>query len=275
MTKEMSSFYDFGPFRVDVADRLLWQGKEVVPLTPKAFDLLLVLVESGGRVLSKEDLMRRLWPDSFVEDANLSHNIYKVREALGEKQNGHTYIETLPRRGYRFVATVTEIVSSLADEVGGAADLVVQEHSRARITIEEELIPTPSESEPVQEPMLVTAKGSKIRQKQRSTVMIGIVVVVLGVVTAGYFAWTRNDKQPVNSSRPVQSLAVLPFRQLTPGTDDYIGLGLTDALITRLSGLQQIIVRPTSSVLKFNRSDNDVAAIGHELNVTAVLDGSV
>src|SRR5262249_36127659 len=122
MSKEMNGFYRFGPFRVDLADRLLWRGEDIVPLTPKSFDLLLVLVESGGRVLSKEDLMRRLWPDSFVEEANLSHNIYKVREALGERQNGQTYIETLPRRGYRFLAKVTEILSPLADEVGGAAD---------------------------------------------------------------------------------------------------------------------------------------------------------
>src|SRR6476660_9937368 len=107
MSSNSRHFYDFGPYRVDGAERLLLRGEEVVPLTPKAFEMLLVLMESNGRVLTKEELMKRIWPDSFVEEANLSHNIYKLREALGEASNGEKYIETLPRRGYRFVARVT------------------------------------------------------------------------------------------------------------------------------------------------------------------------
>jgi DNA-binding winged helix-turn-helix (wHTH) protein len=106
MSSNSGQIYDFGPFRADVSERLLFRRDETVPLTPKAFDLLLVLVESDGHVLTKEELMNRVWPDSFVEEANLSHNIYKLREALGDGSSGEKYIETLPRRGYRFVAKV-------------------------------------------------------------------------------------------------------------------------------------------------------------------------
>ena len=75
MTTNLRRFYDFGPFRVDESERLLLCGDDVVPLTPKAFEMLLVLLDSPGRVLTKEELMKRVWPDSFVEEANLSHNI--------------------------------------------------------------------------------------------------------------------------------------------------------------------------------------------------------
>src|SRR5512132_3372128 len=109
MTKPANHAFAFGPFRLDSGARLLWRGYEVVPLTPKAFDMLLVLVESSGHVLTKEELMQRVWPDTIVEEANLSHNIYKLREALGEGRSGEKYIKTVPRRGYRFVANVTEL----------------------------------------------------------------------------------------------------------------------------------------------------------------------
>src|SRR5687767_8129001 len=102
MPGNIKHLYKFGPYRVDESERLLLRDDEVVPLTPKAFDLLLVLVESSGLVLSKDELMKRVWPDTIVEEANLSHNIYKLREALGEGRNGKKYIETFSRRGYRF-----------------------------------------------------------------------------------------------------------------------------------------------------------------------------
>src|SRR5213080_3902536 len=115
MLKNSKHFYDFGAYRVDTAERLLLRGDEVVPLTLKAFEMLLALVESSGHVLTKEELMKRVWPDTIVEEANLSHNIYKLREALGESRNGEKFIETVPRRGYRFVAKVTRVHDHDAD----------------------------------------------------------------------------------------------------------------------------------------------------------------
>src|SRR5258708_33243501 len=117
MAKEVKHLYKFGPFELDPAQGLLLREGRIVQLTPKAVDLLLALVESGGRVVSKEDLLRRVWPDSFVEEANLSHNIYKLREALGDSADGGKNIETLPRRGYRFGAAVEEVQPRSADVI--------------------------------------------------------------------------------------------------------------------------------------------------------------
>src|SRR5262245_16459060 len=97
-------FYEFANFRLDVADRLLTRDGEVVQLTPKALEILLILVGNHGRVLTKEELITAVWPDSFVEEGNLARNISTLRQALGE----HNLIETVPRRGYRFTGGVHE-----------------------------------------------------------------------------------------------------------------------------------------------------------------------
>jgi DNA-binding winged helix-turn-helix (wHTH) protein len=99
-------FYKFGPFCLDVSQRLLLRDGKIVPVTPKAFDTVLALIRSGGRVLEKDELMRKIWPDTFVEEVNLAHHISVLRKALGESENGDQYIQTVPRRGYRFVAPV-------------------------------------------------------------------------------------------------------------------------------------------------------------------------
>src|SRR5205085_12471140 len=102
-------FFEFGPFRIDIAKRLLRRDGEVVPLTPKTFDLLLALIECRGEVVSKDELMARVWPDSFVEDGNLTYNISVLRKALGERAGEHHYIITAPGQGYRFAADVKEV----------------------------------------------------------------------------------------------------------------------------------------------------------------------
>jgi DNA-binding winged helix-turn-helix (wHTH) protein len=101
--------YEFGPFRLDSSERRLLREGEPVPLSPKVFDLLFVLVRRPGQILEKEELLRAVWPDTIVEENNLSVNISALRKALGEGPNQHTYIETLPRRGYRFIAPVSEV----------------------------------------------------------------------------------------------------------------------------------------------------------------------
>jgi TolB-like protein len=103
-----SIFYDFGPFRVDARERLVRRGGQPVPLTPKAFDILLVLIQNGGRILTKEEMMKLVWPDTMVEESNLARNVSTLRKALGEEPEQRQYIETIPWRGYRFVAEVTE-----------------------------------------------------------------------------------------------------------------------------------------------------------------------
>jgi len=122
-------FYEFGPFRLDPARRLLSRQGEVIPLTSKVLDTLLVLVENRGRVVDKEELMKAVWPDTFVEEGNLTQNISMLRKVLGESPTQHAYIETLPKRGYRFVASVTEAAAgpwlNRRKAVLGAAALLV------------------------------------------------------------------------------------------------------------------------------------------------------
>jgi eukaryotic-like serine/threonine-protein kinase len=122
MGQRPKHFYEFGRFRLDAEERRLLCDGEAVPLTPKAFDLLLALVERHGHLLEKEELFKVVWPDSFVEESNLSSNIALIRKRLGEGANGERYIETVPKRGYRFVANVREVRGEGAglDEPGQA-----------------------------------------------------------------------------------------------------------------------------------------------------------
>ena len=108
MSHQPKPIYEFGPYRLDAAERRLLRNGEVVPLQPKVFDLLLALVERPGRLLEKDELMQAVWPDTVVEEVNLANNISILRKTLSE--NGERFIETAPKRGYRFVASVREIV---------------------------------------------------------------------------------------------------------------------------------------------------------------------
>ena len=107
MSTGAPDLYEFGPFRMDVQRRVFTSGGHAIPLAPKTFDLLVFLVQSDGRAVSKQELMTALWPDTFVEEANLSFQISTLRKALGE--SGSRWIETLPKHGYRFVATVRDV----------------------------------------------------------------------------------------------------------------------------------------------------------------------
>ena len=107
MSHSDTTLYEFGAFRLDVAERILWRGKEVLVLPPKVFDTLRMLVEKEGRVVSKSELMEAIWADAFVEESNLSQNIYLLRRTLGVNEQGRQFIETVPRRGYRFGVPVT------------------------------------------------------------------------------------------------------------------------------------------------------------------------
>ncbi len=130
MPRQTGRLYEFGSFRIDTAERLLSCGEDVISLTPKVFETLLVLVKNCGHVLGKEELMQQVWPDSYVEENNLAQNISILRRILGERADGLKFIETVPKRGYRFISQVKE--------VGERADVIVRERTRARIVIEEE-----------------------------------------------------------------------------------------------------------------------------------------
>src|SRR5499427_5482218 len=123
--------YEFGPFRLSPAEGQLLREGNPVTLTPKAFEALVLLVERQGHLIEKEELMKSLWPDTFVEEANLAHHVWRLRKALEDSKDVAQYIETVPKRGYRFIAPVKIIEDAMPA-------LVVEEHTVTRVVAERE-----------------------------------------------------------------------------------------------------------------------------------------
>lgn len=243
MSHQPIHIYEFGPYRLDAAERLLLRDGAVVPLQPKVFDLLLVLVEQHGHLLEKEELLQRVWPDTVVEEANLANNISILRKTLGE--NGQPFIETAPKHGYRFVAPVSEVVEKREAMATGAQGVSINDW-----------------------PELTTAPlASAHRTSWR---WLAVALGVLLVVAGSLYAW--RSRVP---STTTHSLAVLPFKPLVAeNRDEALQLGLADTLIFKLSGLQQLLVRPTSAVRKYTDPEQDPLAAGREQQVQLVLDPS-
>src|SRR5579864_7476216 len=122
--------YEFGPFRVDPDKQALLRDDKPVPLTPKAFDTLLTLIRNSREIVSKDELMKAVWPDAFVEENNLSQNIFMLRKALGDVSGDRHYIVTLPGRGYRFAAEVRTVMQE-------GDDVVIKSHLRSQVVVEQ------------------------------------------------------------------------------------------------------------------------------------------
>jgi len=269
MVTSSKQFYEFGAFQADVYRRLLLRDGQIVSLTPKAFDTLLVLIENRGDLLEKDQLMEKVWPDTIVEENNLSQNISALRRALGENRNEHQFIVTVPGRGYRFVAEVKESWKGLTPTtsevaVNGKPSVISNEPAH------EPVIVNPV---PVAVPVVATSNPRRGWQPSRELLMIFAMAVVLGALL---FYLSANSKPRPNAvTVPIKSMAVLPFKQIKPDTnDEYLGVGLADALITRLSNIRQIAVRPTSAVLQFTDPVKTMASAGHDLDVDALLEGT-
>src|SRR5690349_14079025 len=196
MIQRSLHFYEFGPFRLNATERLLQRGNEIVALTPKVFDTLLVLVENSGHIVDKNQLMSQLWPDSFVEESSLTQNISLLRKALSEGDVESNYIETIPKRGYRFVAQVNERHELTNGNVLlDLADVFESEKQFTRIV-------TPS---------LQNLPGASSRHYVK---MFAVVAVLLGVVTLIYWSRHRVTREPPG----VRSIAVLPFKTIGTNT---------------------------------------------------------
>jgi TolB-like protein/DNA-binding winged helix-turn-helix (wHTH) protein/Flp pilus assembly protein TadD len=275
MGEQLQRFFDFGPFRLDVAEHVLLRDGEPVPLTRKAFEMLVVLVEHRGRLVEKEYLIKTLWPDTVAGDSNLNSNVSTLRKALGRE--GHRYIETVPTRGYRFKVPGGETVDE-GDEV------VLERHTLTRvITEEEEQTNGVGDVEPAPK-QLPTAAGPR-RSARRGWGAVSLSLGLLCLLLAGSAVLYRSRTSEARRSAAAnvagrtapRSLAVLPFKTLgAAGDDEYLGLGMSDALITRLGNVRQIVVRPTSAIRGYTGGERrDPAAAGREQGVDAVLDGSV
>lgn len=262
-----SHLFEFGPFQLDSQERLLFRNSEAVALPPKTLELLVVLVENCGHLLEKEELMKRLWPDSFVEEANLSHHVFALRKALGDGENGDAYIETIPRRGYRFVAKVKE-----SDNDGNSqADSEARSRSLTPGSNRPQLAGQVVDDSRASEEGFNRSSRSAAAMKVAGT-FLGLAVLVASIlfVRSGSNSTARIDLERV------RSIAVLPFSTIgLQKTDEYIGLAMADALITRLGSLDRLIVRPTSAILKYQNGQLDVVAAAREMRVDAALAGSI
>lgn len=260
---EQNDFYEFGSFRLDARRRLLLRENEPVSLTPKAFDTLLVLVQQRNRVLEKDELMTAIWGDTIVEESGLARNISVLRKLLGENKDEHQFIITIPGRGYQFVAAVREGNEEISE-------LLVQE-SKVRVVIEEESAECGVQSEELSSapaPMPDAQSAAPKRLSRRFAIAGSLLIAAFAL---GYWWNTRHSAIRTPNSA-FQSLAVLPFRSLQPG-ENYLGVGLADVMITRLSNINSLAVRPTNSVLRF--AEQDPLQAGKALQVDTVLDGSV
>lgn len=234
------TIHSFEDFELDASRKLLLRraNGESVQLTSKAFQVLLLLVENRGELVTKEELMRSVWHDRFVEEANLTQTVSVLRKTLGETPNQHRFIVTETGKGYRFVAPVSELNST---NNGSTVDANVSDKKR---------------------PILYG---------------LGAIVAVALIIGA-YNRLNEQEPQDLSPSwqNEVRSIAVLPFKHVEPEKEDQIlGIGMADAVIAKLSHVKSIIVRQTKSVMRYAITTPEAVKVGREINVDAVLEGNI
>src|SRR5436305_3738989 len=270
MQTTTAHLYEFGDFRLDTAKRVLRQlDGTTVPVTPRVFETLLYMVEHHDTVLDKERLMEAVWPDSIVEENNLSQNISTLRRIFGETPGSHSYIVTVPGRGYRFVAEVSDRTGNGSANVNG----------------EQGTGPTLAENRTE----AVTVNG---RQRLPGKTGGTLAVAVLGVIalTAAFLArgpsvrWPEKYKiakaPPAPSSGTmtdiVRSIAVLPFENLSGNPENaYFTDGIQEEILMRLAKIADLKVVSRTSTVRYKRSPENLREIATQLGVANVLEGSV
>lgn len=222
--------FEFGPFRLDTADCRLLRDGNPLPLEPQVYRTLLALVQNSQHLSRKEWLMKEVWGDTHVEESGLTRNISVLRKILGDG-----YIETVPKRGYRFTHAVSEMPQS--------APAPAVAHDRS------------------------DAIGSRRKIRWVAASALAVLLMVAVAALSGTF---------LSSPPVIRSIAVLPFKPVVANVrDEALELGMADALIARLSVLKDVVMRPTSSIRKYGGLEQDPLAAGRELQVDAVLDGTI
>lgn len=225
MSRQIKHFYDFGEFRIDVAGRVLLQNGKILPLTQKAFEVLLFLVERGGEIVEKDELMQRVWQDSFVEESNLAQNIYTLRKILGKTEDGQEYIVTFPRRGYRFAVAVRESreetekayvpdAAPFAIEASELEDFDFtqndeQETVELRVIIKDEKQEKKSEPPPNIETVLDSAKSNTYGFLTKNKTLLAASLLLIVVITAGFAFWLYKGRSGINT------ISADAFRQIS------------------------------------------------------------
>jgi DNA-binding winged helix-turn-helix (wHTH) protein/TolB-like protein/Tfp pilus assembly protein PilF len=271
-------FYEFGDFRLDSTKRVLLREGATVPLTPKCFDVLLLLVSRRGQIVSKDELMTRVWPDTIVEENNLNVNVSLLRKTLGEKPNDHRFIVTVPGSGYQFVAEVRLIDG----ENNGAAErrsgLTTSSASRPRqIGVMSLIADTPGESYsngPVEvaQPTRSTAYDIPDEKSSRRLATALLPLAVLLTVAVAVYLWYS----PRRDTRTINSVAVLPLTNATKDPNaEYLSDAISGNLINSLSQLPQLKVIAQASSFKYKGKEIDPQELANAMGVQAIVTGSI
>jgi len=256
----MNNFYRFGPFALDSWKRMLSRADSPVSLTPKAFDVLLFLVQNPNRLVTKEELLQAVWGDTFVEEGNLTQYISHLRKSLGTNSEDTRLIVTIARKGYQFAADVT---------VTEAADTAIQSAVQAS-TAESSLSDTRAAlGSPADD------AAPKAPRRWWKAAVLGASSVLL--IAVGFASW-RHFADVIPPRSPKIMLAVLPFENLTGDPNkEYLADGLTEEMISQLGRLnpEQLGVIARTSVMGYKHKDERLDQIGRDLSVQYVLENSL
>ncbi len=257
---EQPDRYAFGDFQLERSQqRVLNRDGTEVNLTPRVFSALLLFVERPGDLLDKDTLMQALWPGLVVEENNISQIISNLRRALGDDVKGERYIQTVPRRGFRFVATVTPMDDRVATATATAtATAPAPAPAPATAAVAVAVAESP-------------ATGPPPRRRWLWLAGAGFV----GPAAFGVW-WFTAGRRLDNAARSRSTLAVLPFKPLVmDGRDELLEVGMADSLIARLSTLESIVVRSIGSVRRYVGPDQDPLSAARDLDVAWIVDGSL
>jgi len=241
--------YEFGDFRLIPDDDLLLRGDEAIPLTPKVFSTLVMLIERHGHLVRKEDLIEKIWAGSFVDEAAVSRCVWTIRNALGEDSKSNSVIQTVPKRGYKFVADVNERTAPAASNGSGPVESLAVSNRSAHGSL-------PYSTE---------------RSSRRPRLADYLVLTLLAVVSMAGWYLSSIAPSAVATGAP-SSMAVLPSQPIdSQNRSEIHEIGIAEALIHRLSTSKGLIVRPLSSVRNYAAIDQDPVAAGSKLKVDYVL----
>lgn len=268
MSEQIKHFYEFGSFRLDPLKRRLMRDGEPVRLTPKALELLLVLVEADGRTVEKDELLEKVWAGTIVEENNLNQNITALRKSLGDSRQDSQYIATIPGIGYRFVADVkkVDVVTVRLDEGGMGRRGDGETGRRGEAEMRSVDFPLPaSPSHPVS-----PSPGLPVRRSFRWRYALLILIPLVAIAAVAFLLYTR-QKPPA-----VTSIMVLPLTNLSGDPEqEYFADGITDALIGDLAKIGGLQVISRTSSMHYKGTKKSLPEIAREINVDAVVEGTV